>query len=547
MPDIELVVEDGQIVLEVGTGGDLAARTAVEAAAGANASAAAALASKDAAAASAAAALVSKDAAAASAVASAGSATAAAGSATVAAGSATAAAGSATTATTKAGEASASATAAAGSATAASGSATAAAASAASVAASAAAIDALEATTRGLVQAPVVSVGGRDVQPTELSFDLYVIRGIYLDTGEQYDPLGYGAEVDALAAAVDLLEVHAENIVEVEPISFGGRMLQPLELSFDLYVIRGVYLDTGESYDAVTSASVATSASLIYVRQAANEIVVFIRSGKASEKWIAYRMRRDNMPERRSDVWRRDDVYEATKAGGVFTLGKKITMDGAWDRAILITGAPDFMGGVEHGNQEAVSVMALADGAPIAIDGATLHVCRTFELFQVSNLLEPGPTEGDKWTANGDPVIAAYDRWVFDAVNHVTRYPMIEALADLNLNLTYLEMSPMYRDDGVDQITHTGLRSPKYEEEDVSASGFTQVLTTADRVKLYGDEYSLEVEILSGDWDKAGRRVWISNSALYNKVYFEFTGTNFSFNTGDTIAFVSRTKIQTVN
>lgn len=49
MSDIELVVEDGRIVLEVGTGGDLAAQAAAEASAAAQAAAAAAIAAQDAA------------------------------------------------------------------------------------------------------------------------------------------------------------------------------------------------------------------------------------------------------------------------------------------------------------------------------------------------------------------------------------------------------------------------------------------------------------------------------------------------------------------
>lgn len=87
---------------------------------------------------------------------------------------------------------------------------------------------------------PPVSVAGRPLQPTALSFDLQVVTGIWLDTGAPYDPLA-----PDVAPAITL----ARTLLVLEPMVVGGRLLQPSALSYDLQVMAGTWLDTGQPFD----------------------------------------------------------------------------------------------------------------------------------------------------------------------------------------------------------------------------------------------------------------------------------------------------------
>jgi hypothetical protein len=115
-------------------------------------------------------------------------------------------------------------------------------------------VDVVQERTFGQVKTDPVLIDGRYVQPTVLSFDLYVSAGVYLDTGGPYSPLDPDAGSMAVAEAA---AAKVSPLVSVEPVEIGGRMVQPTALSFDLYVIAGFYTDTGAPYAAVAASSSA--------------------------------------------------------------------------------------------------------------------------------------------------------------------------------------------------------------------------------------------------------------------------------------------------
>lgn len=91
---------------------------------------------------------------------------------------------------------------------------------------------------------PAITVGGRLLQPLSLSYDLRVLTGIWLDTGELFAPM-IETRLDAIEAKADAAAEKVAPFLVLDPIDVDGRMLQPLTLSFDLYVLTGVWLDNG--------------------------------------------------------------------------------------------------------------------------------------------------------------------------------------------------------------------------------------------------------------------------------------------------------------
>jgi hypothetical protein len=79
------------------------------------------------------------------------------------------------------------------------------------------------------------------------------------------------------------------------------------------------------------------------------------------------------------------------------------------------------------------------------------------------------------------------------------------------------------------------------------AGGFTMVYTSANIVKASGPTgYSAEVELLEG-WDKPNRRFNFSNSASYNKFYFDYTGPNYTTQVGEVFKSRARYRLDTKN
>lgn len=78
-------------------------------------------------------------------------------------------------------------------------------------------------------------------------------------------------------------------------------------------------------------------------------------------------------------------------------------------------------------------------------------------------------------------------------------------------------------------------------------TGFPQVNSTAAIAKASGPTgYSAEVEILEG-WDKPNRNFNFSNSASYNKFYFDFTGSGYVTTIGEVFESRTRYKLDTRN
>ena len=371
-----------------------------------------------------------------------------------------------------------------------------------------------------------VSVGGRLLQPTVLSYDLYVIEGVWLDTLEPYSPLA-----PVIPDAADAITM-ADSYRMISPISVGGRLIQPTILSFDLYVISGVYLDTGELFGGGAASSAQDMSGRIWVEQTPTRIRLF-RKG-VGEKYICRQISYHDIPAKNCRVWHLDGAWEATRVSGAFVLGLAIINSGEVETAVRQALKNDFMGADDHGNELNSDAFLLIDGARRSLNATASYACERLELFQASNLHEVanGANSTVDFSTVGQVMVKMYKRWLFDA-SLPSRFALTQDF-EPQVNFTtheygsvFLAMWPMYRlgPTGV-QISKEAARAPRFAREDVSVPGFAEIETKTDEIMLWGDTgYGARVKIDEG-WTQPGRRAWVRNVSTYNKLYFDFYGPN---------------------
>lgn len=106
-----------------------------------------------------------------------------------------------------------------------------------------------------LVLLEPVEIDGVLIQPTVVDFEFGVLQGVNPDSGAPYFLSPPPASIEVQAA----VDKTAEMIV-VDLVQIGGRTVRPTLLDFDFGVVRGDYLDTGEEYNLLappTSAAYA--------------------------------------------------------------------------------------------------------------------------------------------------------------------------------------------------------------------------------------------------------------------------------------------------
>ena len=324
------------------------------------------------------------------------------------------------------------------------------------------------------------------------------------------------------------LNARIPMVMAVDPVTVGGRLLIPTELTFDLYVRDGIYLDTGEPFLDATGTS--TLASSMVVKVTTDRVDLYFRSGKGGA-YVNWVIRRTTASERNADIWSTRGVWEAARDGDVFTQGLKILADPSeLETAIMLDGKANFIGGNLHGNEEMTAFRMHVDGVKVNHAEPAIYEPSVVEFFMVSDMFEPGSTEETTWAPKGQKVMECWKHWTFtqdDGAAKLVIEHYIEHVVDgFSVDLSYFGMVPVERLSSVDnttQITAAAARSPKFVEEDVSYTGHAVTADTSDCVKVYGDRYAVTCQPSRG-WTSPGRSIRIDNSAAYNKVYPNFFG-----------------------
>jgi hypothetical protein len=385
-----------------------------------------------------------------------------------------------------------------------------------------------------------IVVGGLLVEPLEVSFDGYVLRGRFMEDGSDYLPtVTTGDSVPTV--------VQAARVGAFDPVTISGRSVVVSEVSFDGFILRGIYADNGDEY-APLSENVLTLPSVIVVRQ--SSAVIYVLTLKAgSTKYICYTFQ--NVPNalKRSDVWRLNGCHEAdydASSGGV-TLGTSIGRGGEWETAILLNGRVDFAGGAYHGNHEKTGFWLFADGIALTVGDTGVLYCDKFEAAQASNLYDPTTVVEDKYDLSNPVIGTVKTRWSFTPNGVVTLTQQLTWAVTDTANFTYLAMVPGERtnDDLVD-VTTTGFRMPTLTEDDISSATSDTTEEDASQAVIYGAAHALRLTVLSRT-DLPNYNLRLSPQSSQNKIYPNITGGSYATTSGDVIDTTIEIQIITEN
>lgn len=235
--------------------------------------------------------------------------------------------------------------------------------------------------------------------------------------------------------------------------------------------------------------------------------------------------------------WSIQGVSEASLSGNVSTEIKKICDTGNVEIAMSRTGDGNSfrIGGKMHGNDMMIgSPLILCDGVAVSLPGSGVEPCATFEFFHRSQLLDPDTEQ---------PYAKRYTWYRFEGGDLYIQNIITDFQDEVSFRTIYMAMLPLLRDASPSgMISHSGARSPLFSPVEDMDGAFTSTATTAHMLKAWGDRYSAEVEMVEG-WDKPGRKANFVNNSDRNKIYFDFTGPDYTPQIGESLVSRARYRI----
>lgn len=332
----------------------------------------------------------------------------------------------------------------------------------------------------------------------------------------------------------------ARNYLPLDPVTVAGRLVQPLMVSYDLYVALGLYLDTGEIYGSATGES--RSPELMKIVQTPTQVRMFMPA--ASARYTEWVFQRDTNAGNHYDIWHNRGCWDASMQGFAPTrVQQLIRSDAELEAAILVDGAADFVGGSVHGWQVLSEAVMFVDGKPTSMNQTANYSCRRIDINQKSKLYTYGSA-----AAPADELADVWTQWAFQDEQLVLTQT-IRWLKAVTLDRTYAGIFSVFRNNGAIDIVVSGRRSPYYELEDLSTNGYTETYSDASELTGYSPSGYRFVLRKEAGWDQPGRRSSYSPS-VQNKFYQDIYGRVSPGNTkhvtsiGEQITVTSRFSIQ---
>ena len=280
--------------------------------------------------------------------------------------------------------------------------------------------------------------------------------------------------------------------------------------------------DGNEAQNIFEIAILPRDSSQLFVTQEPGIINVFVKGSiETSRKYLRYQFEQFDDTAKRSRGWGWRYLDEATLLSDeTFEIGARLMRGGENFFAIQETKKSDFMGGAGHGDDIADLFTLTVDETERVIDGESSYIGSTVGFRQESTLYEEG-------VEALNPSIDIEMNFEMDAT--VSRLDLrAELLRPMSIAITYMTMLSTDRYLGGDVnsllLTSRGEWSPNFTPFDISNAGHGATRSSAERIKLSGPSgFSYDVAITEG-WNDPNRVSFISESPLYNKVYFSPTG-----------------------
>ncbi|MCK1789660.1 hypothetical protein [Pseudomonas violetae] len=284
----------------------------------------------------------------------------------------------------------------------------------------------------------------------------------------------------------------------------------------------------------------------VVVKVGINTVSVFVKGAKSgSTKYLEQTIGYENRPFDptgadvfgNSDLWRLKHQYECdlTTTTMAFTrtrAGQAIVNGGEISCAIKQKGAEDFIGGY-HGDEIKTYVVLLLDGVEIPFNTVATFVGKKLTLTQHSKLFKWNTQEEVATHSKRETISYADGGMKIDLIQQVKWSQVLELEAAM---LTMLPIKRLIADTTGEVITNAAMRAPYASKEDVSTTGFEQVITLGalPDCQLWGPTgISASIQMLKHPgFDDCG--FYIASPLYYNKPYYSVAGSKVSTMAGVT-------------
>lgn len=209
----------------------------------------------------------------------------------------------------------------------------------------------------------------------------------------------------------------------------------------------------------------------------------------------------------------------------------EITTSGEWECAIKISGAPDFMGGSEHGSEINTDIHFFIDGAEVQPSAITnLTDCNEVRVIEKSNLYDPT----DETT-----IVATHGKEYIWTKEGLTINQSVVWQTARSVDPSYMAMFPVTKAVSDYLCTNDAFTTYAFTDGYVSGSHIDSVLTWSDPVGFLGSfnipRWDIEGNSLTG----VGNFLSTDNNGEdYNKMYYVCA-------TGGTVSQGDRWRTQT--
>lgn len=289
----------------------------------------------------------------------------------------------------------------------------------------------------------------------------------------------------------------------------------------------------------------------VYSLNGNGNIDIYIKgSAEESNKYIGFQLHRFKSELNREVGASNYDLYKIESAneyrrvlGDRFFFENNVVRKGEWEMAIKEQGANDFIGGTAHGDEVMKTIKVYVDGEEVEPTESIKQEADEFELVTTSDIYR------DNTITENLEVIGIHEKTYIFNKDGVTLDQKVTFNQDLMLDKSYLTMFPILRkDDSGRQVTDVALIPDNEIEQDVSEEGFQIIEVEANKVVISGKDSGVEatVEILEKGTNYP-TSIFVSESALYNKVYFSYVQNDYQVDKDEVWTQKSHFMIDTKN
>lgn len=270
--------------------------------------------------------------------------------------------------------------------------------------------------------------------------------------------------------------------------------------------------------------------SSLYIKRVSETEYRVYQQPKGS-RWFEYRIKRTTAQNMKLDLWHlyRLSACDLDTKTLIASNTLELTVDGAWEHALSPKGE-DWMGSWAHGHEMLTNAVFNVDGLPSEMKVGEVKAGISCGLSQKSNLFK----------SVGETLLAEDNLGYKFTPENLVLNDELTWKQNTDINTMFWPMAPFKRHP---DVTSVGKLFGEAVEQDISVPGFKEVRKDTNGARLWNknNKLTMEMEVLNPQEaldsfkNTGGEKTWITNSALYNKLYFTRIGKTTHVKAGEVI------------